>query len=79
MPELNQVSFSQGCLLALSLNCHNIVLGSQTICDLRGCSPALTHYLVLDLNLPQVNCRFPSIKGGRRDENVGESAEHART
>ncbi|KAK2939943.1 hypothetical protein BLNAU_25142 [Blattamonas nauphoetae] len=42
MPELNQVSFSQGCLLALSLNCHNIVLGSQTTCDLRGCSPALT-------------------------------------
>ncbi|KAK2950964.1 hypothetical protein BLNAU_14155 [Blattamonas nauphoetae] len=27
---------------SLSLNCHNIVLGSQTTCDLRGCSPALT-------------------------------------
>ncbi|KAK2961107.1 hypothetical protein BLNAU_3875 [Blattamonas nauphoetae] len=74
MPELNQVSFSQGCILALSLNFHDIGSGLLAIFLLRGCSSALTHFFVLDLILLQVNCCFPSSKGGRRDENVGESA-----
>ncbi|KAK2945559.1 hypothetical protein BLNAU_19516 [Blattamonas nauphoetae] len=59
MPELNQVSFSQGCLLALSLNFHDIGSGQHAIFLLRGCSSAPTHFLVLDLNLPKSTAAFP--------------------